>query len=192
MKNTEEYLLEGLQEGRESAFRELFDRYYHRLYCIARQYVQDDFTADTIVGDLFYHLWETRKSLHIHVSLNAYLIRSIRNFCLNFLQKNYVEREVDLQAVSPLLFVTDEYPLGTLLEKELTEKVQEEIERLPLETRRVFVLSRIEELTHHEIAEQIGISVNTVKYHMKQALSTLRDRLKEYLVMILCSFSLFL
>ncbi|MDR2970284.1 MAG: RNA polymerase sigma-70 factor [Tannerellaceae bacterium] len=191
MKNAEEYLLKGLKEGRESAFRELFDKYYHRLFCIARQYLQDDFTAETIVGDLFYHLWETRKSLCIQTSLNAYLVRSIRNYCFNYLQKNYVKKEVNLQGVSPLFFVTDEYPLGVLLEKELVEKVRDEIEKLPAETRRVFILSRIEELTNPEIAERIGISVNTVKYHIKQALSLLRISLKDYMVMIVCVFDFF-
>lgn len=188
MKNTEDYLLKGLREGRESAFRDLFDTYYRRLFVIARQYLQDDFTADTIVGDLFYHLWETRESLNIQVSLNAYLIRSIRNSSLNYLQKSYVEKEIELESVSPLLFVTDDYPLGALLEKELTEKVHNEIEKLPSETRNVFVLSRMEGLTNNEIAERAGISVNTVKYHMKQALAILRIRLKDYLMLSISFF----
>jgi len=182
LKHSEEYLLDELKRGSESAFREIFDTYYHSLFCIARQYLNDDFTADTVVGDLFYHIWETRKTLQIQVSLNAYLIRSIRNYSINYLRKNYVERETDLQAASPLLFITDEYPLGTLLEKELTEKIQEEIRKLPLETRRVFVLSRMKDLTNNQVAEQLGISVNTVKYHIKQALSILRIRLKDYLI----------
>lgn len=191
MKNVEEYLLKGLREGHERAYRELFDIYYHRLFSIARQYLQDDFTADTIVGDLFYHLWEKRKSLHIEISLNAYLIRSIRNLSVNYLQKNYVEREIDLQSVSPLLFVNEEYPLGILLEKELAKKIQDEIKLLPPETRQVFVLSRMEELTNNEIAERVGISVNTVKYHMKQALAILRVRLKDYLILVLSFFFIF-
>lgn len=195
MEYYEKQIIKGVKEGDENAFRSLYDNYYHRLFCISRQYLQDDFLAETIVSDVFFHLWETRKTLDIQISLNAYLIRMVRNFSLNYLQKNYVEKEVSLNGIditSPLLFLSDEYPLGRLLEKEMTEKVHEEINRLPKETRQVFILSRLEELKHEKIANRLGISVNTVKYHIKQALSILRDRLKDYqLVLLACLMKLF-
>ena len=195
MEYYEKQIIRGVKEGDENAFRSLYDNYYHRLFCISRQYLQDDFLAETIVSDVFFHLWETRKTLDIQISLNAYLIRMVRNFSLNYLQKNYVEKEVSLNGLditSPLLFLSDEYPLGRLLEKEMSEKIHEEINRLPKETRQVFILSRLEELKHEEIAERLGISVNTVKYHIKQALSILRDRLKDYqLVLLACLMKIF-
>lgn len=195
MEYYEKQIIRGVKEGDENAFRSLYDNYYHRLFCISRQYLQDDFLAETIVSDVFFHLWETRKTLDIQISLNAYLIRMVRNFSLNYLQKNYVEKEVSLNGLditSPLLFLSDEYPLGRLLEKEMSEKLHEEINRLPKETRQVFILSRLEELKHEEIAERLGISVNTVKYHIKQALSILRDRLKDYqLVILACLMKIF-
>ncbi|MBS1322497.1 MAG: RNA polymerase sigma-70 factor [Parabacteroides sp.] len=191
MEYYEEQIVRGVKEGDENAFRILYDKYYQRLFCMSRQYLQDEFLAETIVSDVFFHLWENRKTIDIQISLNAYLIRMVRNFSLNYLQKNYVGREVslnDMDMTSPLLFLSDEYPLGRLMEKELMAKVQEEIERLPKETRQVFILSRLEELKHDEIAARLGISVNTVKYHIKQALSILRDRLKDYLIVLLVCF----
>lgn len=191
MEYYEEQIVEGVKAGKDKAFRELYDVYYRRLFCIARQYLQDEFIAETIVSDVFFHLWESRKSLLIQTSLNAYLIRSVRNYSINYLQKNYVEKEVSLNNIditSPLLFLSDDYPLGRLIEKELAQKIHEEINALPEETRRVFVLSRIEELKHEEIATKLNISVNTVKYHIKQALSVLRERLKDYLISIIIFF----
>lgn len=188
MEYYEEQIVEGVKAGKDKAFRELYDVYYRRLFCIARQYLQDEFIAETIVSDVFFHLWESRKSLLIQTSLNAYLIRSVRNYSINYLQKNYVEKEVSLNNIditSPLLFLSDDYPLGRLMEKELAQKIHEEINALPEETRRVFILSRIEELKHEEIATKLNISVNTVKYHIKQALSILRERLKDYLISII-------
>lgn len=187
----EKQIIEGLKEGKDKAFRDLYDIYYHRLFCIARQYLQDEFIAETIVSDVFFHLWESRKSLIIQISLNAYLIRSVRNYSINYLQKNYVEKEVSLNNMditSPLLFLSDDYPLGRLMEQELAQKLHEEINALPEESRRVFILSRIEELKHEEIAARLGISVNTVKYHIKQALSILRERMKDYLISVLICF----
>lgn len=188
----EQYLLQGLKNGSDEAYRMLFDLYYDRLFCVARQYLHDDFIAETIVGDLFYHLWETRQNLDIQTSLSAYLIRSVRNYAINYLHKNHVERETDLNQVSALLYQAEDYPLGILLEKELTEIVQAEINKLPPETRQVFILSRLEELKHAEIAEQLQISVNTVKYHIKQALSILRERLKDYFLLLVLTFTFLL
>lgn len=181
MKYSDEILLKGIREGSDATFRILFDLYYDKLFCIAWQYVQDHFIADTLVGDLFYHLWESRASLEINSSLNSYLIRAIRNASLNYLQKNYVNREVNIHTV-PQLFLSEDYPLGALLEKELDEQIRQEINRLPSETRRVFIMSRLEELKYTEIAERLGLSVNTVKYHIKQALSILREKLKDCLL----------
>lgn len=188
MNNKEHYLLEGVKKGSDEAFRMLFDMYYDRLFCVARQYLHDDFIADTIVSDLFFHLWEVRKTLDIQISLNAYLIRSVRNYALNYLQKNYVEKETGLENIASLFIESDEYPLGILLEKELIEVVQQEINKLPPETRQVLILCRIEELKHAEVAEKLQISVNTVKYHIKQALAILRDNLKDYLTVFLILF----
>lgn len=191
MEYYEEQIVEGVKAGKDKAFRELYDVYYRRLFCIARQYLQDEFIAETIVSDVFFHLWENRKSLLIQTSLNAYLIRSVRNYSINYLQKNYVEKEVSLNNIditSPLLFLSDDYPLGRLMEKELAQKIHKEINALPEETRRVFILSQIEELKHEEIATKLNISVNTVKYHIKQALSILRERLKDCLISIIIYF----
>lgn len=70
-----------------------------------------------------------------------------------------------------------EQPLGQLLDKELAEKLDEAIAALPLECRTVFELSRFAGKKHAEIALELGISVNTVKYHIKHALQMLNERL---------------
>ena len=185
-------LIAGLKSGESRAYRTLFDNYYHLLFRIACQYVRDDTVADTIVGDVLSHIWETRESLHITSSLQAYLVCCIRNYAINYQKKLFADREISIddyeeypEAILQGLFLSDEYPLGQLLEKELNEQILLEINKLPRETRQVFIFSRIEELAYDEIADKVGISVNTVKYHIKQALSTLRTRMKCYLSSIL-------
>ncbi|MEG1839108.1 MAG: sigma-70 family RNA polymerase sigma factor, partial [Bacteroidaceae bacterium] len=65
------------------------------------------------------------------------------------------------------------------------DKINDAIKALPSECRQVFVMSRFEDMKYDEIASKIGISVNTVKYHMKNALMQLRSELKDYLITIL-------
>lgn len=190
----ETHLLEKLKEGDRNVYRELYELYYYRLFCVARQYLRDDFISETIVSDVFFHIWENSKMLDVQVSLNAYLIRMVRNFSLNYLQKNFVEREVSLNDIdiqSPLLFLSDDYPLGRLMEQEIADKIHAEIELLPHATREVFILSRLHELKHEEVAKQLGISVNTVKYHIKQALAILRVRLKDYIISLFIGLTIY-
>ena len=82
----------------------------------------------------------------------------------------------------------DDYPLGRLLEKELEGEIMKAIARLPEDCRRVFRLSRFEEKKYSEIADELGISVNTVKYHIKRALALLHEDLSKYLAVAITLF----
>jgi RNA polymerase sigma-70 factor (ECF subfamily) len=182
----EDFIIDQLKEGNDSAYRYLFDRYYARLCRVANLYVNDTATAENIVGDLIFYLWESRASLDIHTSLRAYLFASVRNRCLNHLRCVNAFREVHMAEPADKMLIdnlssTDSSPLGSIIEKELDANISAAIESLPDECRTVFSLSRYELLTYEEIAARLNISVNTVRYHIKNALSTLRVRLQEYL-----------
>lgn len=71
---------------------------------------------------------------------------------------------------------------STLLSKELEEEISNAINSLPKECQTVFLKSRMENKKNQEIADELGISINTVKYHLKNALKFLRERLEKYLV----------
>lgn len=64
-------------------------------------------------------------------------------------------------------------------------KINEAVQSLPDQCRRVFQLSRFENLTYNEIAEQLEISVKTIENHMGKALRTMRQQLKDYLPLLL-------
>ncbi|MBP1641027.1 MAG: polymerase sigma 70 [Bacteroidetes bacterium] len=187
MIDHEEYIVSQLKEGNESAYRYLFDKYYVRLCRVAKLYTKDSYVSENLVGDLIFYLWENRESMHIHTSLSSYLFTSIRNRCLNYLQQSSVMYESRFPLASTDMFedisIESDSPLGIIIEKELELKMNDSIEHLPVECRNVFKLSRYENLSYDEIAERMGISVNTVRYHIKNALSSLRANLKEYLIL---------
>lgn len=177
----------------------MFDTCYYPLFCVASQYVHDEFTADTIVGDLFFRIWEQREALQIETTLQAYLVRAIRNRCLNYLRQTFLEKEISLdvyrespEAVLQGMFLSDDYPLGRLIEKEFDGQLKEAVRQLPPETQKVFRLSRYSELSYPEIARRTGLSVNTVKYHIKQALALLRERLKDCFTFLFAYFPPFI
>ncbi|MBB3188663.1 RNA polymerase sigma-70 factor [Microbacter margulisiae] len=187
MNEQEALLLAQLKAGNDKAYRYLFDHFYVSLCRVANMYVEDHFTAENLVGDLMLTLWEQREILEIHTSLRAYLFTAIRRRCLNYLQEAHVTREISLSDDVSFIALSesDSTPLGTLIEKELEEKIACCVSELPDECRAVFLLSRQEQLSYDAIATKLSISPNTVHYHIKNALATLRRQLKEYLPILI-------
>ena len=185
-----------LREGNEYAFRFIFDKYYDFLCMVADSYLRDEYISETIVGDIIYNLWEIKESVDIKYSLRSYLVRSVKNRCINYLQQEYVQREVsinqyeDKAAIEELFFIESKHPLESLLEQELENKINEVINELSPECRAVFKMSRFDGMKYEEIASELNISVNTVKYHMKNALGKLRLELKDYILSILVFLTL--
>lgn len=184
-----EDILISLKNGEESAYKYLYDQYYSKLCRVANFYVKDTFVSENLVGDLIFTMWENREKLEIHESLNSYLFTSIRNRCCNYLKQAHVQREVSFTQVreDQLIYSMNsqnDLPVGILIEKELENKIEISIEHLPQQTKNVFQLKRSDELSYEEIAIQLNISVNTVKYHMKSALQTLRVDLAAYLISV--------
>lgn len=180
-----------LKDGDGKAYRHLYDHHYKVLCHIASQYVHDDYVAETIVGDVIFHLWQMRERLEISTSLRNYLLRCVRNRCLDVLKSAAATNEQPLSTPdgalpAPIEMIADEsQPLGALLGNELEQMVRDAVAALPDTTRQVFEMSRYDELKYAEIAQRLGISVNTVKYHIKRALALLADSLGRYFIFAL-------
>ena len=86
------------------------------------------------------------------------------------------------------IILSDSHPLGILLERELENEIYKAIDKLPDECRRVFAKSRFEGKSYEEISGELGISINTVKYHIKNALASLHAHLSKYLISLLLFF----
>lgn len=181
----ESRILRQLKAGREEGYKYLFDHHYQVLCVIASRYVHDDFLAETIVGDVIFHLWEKRGTLEISTSLRSYLVQSVRNRCLDYLKSRPVRTEMPtgLEEDFPVISYAkgSDYPLGRLLEKELEGEIAKSIDHLPDQSRKVFRMSRFENKKYGQIASELGISTDTVKYHVKRALALLRADLGKYL-----------
>lgn len=76
-------------------------------------------------------------------------------------------------------------PLGNLLKEELESKIKESVNKLPPVCRQVFIMSRFQEMTYEEISQKLGISINTVKYHIKSALVVLKKNWELFYVLFL-------
>ena len=197
-EKTRQMIVSRLKRGDEAAYRYLYDHHYVLLCKYANNWIQDPFLAETVVEDVIFRIWEMRETLEIHVSLRHYLLRAVRNRCLNHLNRSSERHEVsfsrlqvenEMHEVSGC--VSEDYPLGRLLEQELENEIMSAVASLPEECKRVFKKSRFEQMKNEEIAVELNISVNTVKYHLKKALSLLRERLGDYLTGLMLAHLLF-
>lgn len=191
---TEGELLDGLKCGDGEAYKELYKLHYKVLCAFAYTYVNDSFIAESLVSDVIFNLWEKHEMLNITQSLRAYLMKSVRNSCINYLdhcsrQSNMIQSySTKLVEQQMLYHEQDNYPLCSLLERELEEKIENALASLPALTREIFQLSRNEKFKYEEIACQKNITVDIVKYHIRLALCKLKDELKEYLPFLLPLF----
>lgn len=189
----EKHIINKLKLGDEKAFKYIYDCHYVLLCRFAFQLLEDSSLAEEIVDDAIFYLWEHRADIEITHSIRAYLMRAVRNRCLNEL--NSLSHRKELRFSSFMLpenmefldsiFVEDDHPLGTLLEQELEEKLLRCIEDLPKECKTVFKKSRFEQKKYEEIAGELNISVNTVKYHIKNALAFLQKQMGDYLKVLI-------
>jgi RNA polymerase sigma-70 factor, ECF subfamily len=167
-----------IRNGDTGQFESLFRSSYVSLVRYARTMIKDHDTAEEIVQDLFFKLWQDKEKLNIESSLNGYLFRSVHNRCLHYIEHS---RVVERHAEEMLYQQTEsiESPSDILNYKELQEKVARIIERLPERCGKIFTMSRFEGLKYTEIAEKLSVSVKTVEANMGRALKEFRKELAQ-------------
>ncbi|MEI8226033.1 MAG: RNA polymerase sigma-70 factor [Bacteroidota bacterium] len=183
---SEQYLIESIKKGDQKSFEFLFKSYYSDLCKYARSIVHNETTAEDLVMDIFVKIWEAESKLGISSSLSGYLYQSVHNHCLNYLTRRHKQfSELNAETIKLLntLISPDASfdPSEGINLAELSNRIEQSIEHLPEGCRKIFILSRTEELSHKEIAQRLGISENTVKVHIYRALIKLRILLKEFL-----------
>ena len=163
------------------AYNELFRRYSSRLYKQASRYILDSNVAEELMLDLLFDIWDKRRERIIEGNLSAYLYRCMRNKIVDYRRK----------VIPPIAPLEHTVLLETLQERKQTDHRLMEadangiylsvLESMPPQRRKVFQLSREQELTYHEIAQEMNLSINTVENYMSSALETFRKRTKGYL-----------
>ena len=153
----------------------LFQTYYVWLCKVVFRIIPDRGVAEDLVQDLFLSLWKRKDSLEIKISLKAYLRRSAVNKSLNYIRDKKLQYEDDshyVNVASSLHSVE-----AKMAEAEMQKKIDLAIDALPERCRIIFVLSRFEEKTYQEIADDLEISIKTVENQISKALKILRGRL---------------
>jgi RNA polymerase sigma-70 factor (family 1) len=176
----DEILLIRLRTGDEAAFREIYQRYWKRLYSIARHKIELQGVVEELVQDIFLKLWERRSELRIE-RLDAYLFTAVRYATINHIKSKLVQEKYADHAY--LHFTDAAYTTDEEMDlNELVHVVEQQLNELPEKTRQIFRLNRMEYQSVKEISTQLNVPERTVEYHLSQAIKSLRVYLRDYLL----------
>ena len=168
-----------MKAGDRESFNQVFRRYYSPMVRFCIRYVADSDLASEIVQDLFVKLWSNREKISFNTSFESYMLASVRNSALTYINKERSHAEANLRVFSEESDNTD--PSETLQSNNLEESYRKILKDMPEKRREVFLASRYDGLKYSEIAEKLGISQKTVEAQMSAAIKQLKDGLKAYL-----------
>jgi RNA polymerase sigma-70 factor, ECF subfamily len=183
----ESQIIKGLKNGDQSIFELLFHSYYNPLCSYALTFIKYADIAEELVQETFIKIWENHPNISIEVSLKSYLFRSVHNNCINYIkhrdvankQTREIQEEIQYHSLLANLN-TSGSSLDTIVSEELETYLDKVINKLPNECRKIFQLKRNEQLTYQEIADKLGVSVNTVKTQLLRAFEKLREALRKF------------
>jgi RNA polymerase sigma-70 factor (ECF subfamily) len=170
------HIINGIRNKDRELYSWMFDRYSHTMYLIALDILKDHELARDIVQEAFLKLWEKSDTIDIQSSIKSYLFRTAANLAINkYKKESRVVRQEELTA-------TPEH--NTRVENRAEEKefelyIHYAIDSLPPQCRRVFTLSRFNDMSPPDIAQHLNISINTVYTHLTMAIRIIKERLKK-------------
>ncbi|ARS40357.1 RNA polymerase subunit sigma-70 [Sphingobacteriaceae bacterium GW460-11-11-14-LB5] len=172
---TDHELLALLKTNDESAYKEIYNRFWFVLYGHAKRMLTDDEDAEDVVQDVFLTLWTKSEIIDLKTSLSSYLYTVVRNKIFD----RFDHAKVKSKYIASLekFIERGNYEADFLIrEKQLHELIQQEINCLPEKMREIFKLSRHSNLSYQEIAEQLGVSEGVVRNQVSRALKILRSK----------------
>lgn len=168
-----------LIDGDEDAFCELYAAYKNRLLYFAMKFVKSREFAEDIFQDAFTVVWQSRRFINPDASFSSYLYTIVRNRILNQIRDMANEDKLKEYILSHAVDSANETN-NKILFDDLKDVVSRALEQLTPRQREVFNMSRDLQMSHKEIAEALGISVNTVQEHISVSLKVIRAYLTKY------------
>lgn len=181
-KQQENFILSALKQDSKEAFSLLFRTYYTDLVLFCGNFVKDKSSCEDIVQSIFFKLWNDRKNIQIETSLKSYLLKAVRNSCMDEFRHQEIVRRYESDYENTVLdcYDTENY----VLYSDLHDHLHRALEQLPPQYREVFEMNRFEGLKYREIARKLDVSERTVEVRVSKSLEILRKQLKDFFLML--------
>lgn len=156
----------------------LYRRYFQPLCSHAVKFVGGRAMAEDLVSDVFYTVYKDSVFLEITTSYRLYLFRAVRNRAYNYL-KWELSRQEPLSLWHDLAIAEGQQPDAISQFDELYQDVQQAINSLPVDRRKIYLMNRFEGKRYQEIADELALSVKTVEVQLYRANKFIRSLLKD-------------
>jgi RNA polymerase sigma-70 factor (ECF subfamily) len=172
---TEQQLVDDFRMGSEKAFAKLFRLLYPTLCFYALGFTDDQAAAEDIAEETFIMVWNRRESFNHFKVLRSFLFSSVRNACLNWM-KQKARHAVHEKRISVTAEFTEPSILENLVRAEVFRDVNAAIEKLPPKCRKIISMIFFEGKNTRDVAEELNLSISTVKTQKNRGLMLLRNK----------------
>lgn len=171
---TEAYIIDKCKNQERSGQKALYDKYAPLFFSICLRYIKEKTAAEDLLMESFYRIFSKIGQYKAQGSFEGWMKRIVVNECLMYLRKNNnMNLHLDLDKAK----VIPENP--TIIDDLSYQEILDLLDLLPNGYRTIFNLYIIEGYKHREIAEQLGISINTSKSQLILAKKKLRELYKK-------------
>lgn len=178
----ERFLVLRLIDGDEDAFCELYASYKNRLIYFAMRFLKSREYAEDVFQDAFTVIWQGRRFINPDTSFSSYLYTIVRNRVLNQLRDLDNQDKLKEQILAQAVDYTEDTK-HRIMADDLRHLIACAMQQLTVRQREVFRMSREKQMSHQEIADALGISINTVQEHISTSLRVLRVYLEKHKVL---------
>jgi len=176
-ENTDLELLLQLLKGNESAFTQIYHRFWPVLYAVAQRYLKDDEMAKDAIQHVFMQLWECKADLALDTNLKNLLFTMTKNHLINVIRHNNMVIQKNYEWAQ--MYESNDTWLEKMQSEGKLQLLEQCIETLPEQKRRILHYKLQDQLSNQQIADAMGLSIQTVKNQYTTALKMLRERLTD-------------
>lgn len=180
-------LLKKMKDGNQLAFSIVYKKYASQTFSLSFKYLCNKQLAEDAVQNLFTKLWLKRDEIDESKPLNRYIFTILKNDLLNILRDSKSQIFVLEDCLSMLANIEEEKD-STQFDEEQISMVNKAVELLPPQRRKIFDLKISGKYTNQEIADLLGISINTVKFQYSQTLKQLREAVRGLAILLLTNY----
>lgn len=178
-------ILEEIKKKNERVFKTFFNKHYEGMVVYANGYLFDKDASEDITQEVFIYIWEHANKININSSLKAYLYAMVRNKCLNYLKSikitdNLALLEFNINAITEHVFDSS----SEEDKKIVYHQILKIVDTLPERMQQIVRLKFLHNYKYSEIANELGISINTVKTQLKRAKSKITELVTSLLILL--------
>lgn len=177
-QDDELFIRKALENNLRLGVELLYKRYFQPMCTHAVKFVGSREVAEDLVSEIFFQFYSNKTFLEITSSYRLYLFRTVRNRAYNYLRWD-LSRKADLTEASQKPGLDEQQPDHISQFEELYHDLEEAVNKLPIERRRIYLMQKFEGKKYREIADELHLSVKTVDVQLNRANQYIRNLLRD-------------